>query len=69
MVAGTNITKSAAKIAVNEDKNGIFDTYINADWPKPLTMTSESDAIRNVIESLSPTLRKPITIPKITKNA
>lgn len=69
IVAGTNITNNAARIAVKEERNGIFDTYIRADCPNPLTMTKEREAIKNVNESLSPTFKNPITIPRITRKA
>ena len=69
IVAGTNITMRAARMVVKEDSIGMLDTYIRADWPKPLTMTSEREANRKVRESLSPVFRNPIRIPKITRNA
>jgi len=69
MVAGTNITSSAAKMEFNEESIGIVDTYIRADWPKPLTITKASEAIKNVIESLSPIFNEPTIIPSTTKKA
>lgn len=69
IVAGTNITNSAAKIELSDESIGIVDTYIRADCPKPLTITSAREAIKKVIESLSPTFNDPTMIPKTTKNA